>query len=114
MRVEEEQSNHVPDNFFLELVSSSKVWWRGAGIDKGNSEVRGGRKSKMMGPPEQNTHWIQVVICSPCSVRWRRESLPTPVSWPREFHGQRNLAGYHPWHCKESDTTERLSQDSGQ
>ena len=24
-------------------------------------------------------------------------------------HGQRNLAGYSPWGCKESDTTERLS-----
>ena len=22
-------------------------------------------------------------------------------------HGQRNLAGYNPWGCKESDTTER-------
>ena len=26
---------------------------------------------------------------------------------PREFHGQRNLAGYSPWGPKESDTTER-------
>ena len=24
----------------------------------------------------------------------------------REFHGQRKLAGYSPWGCKESDTTE--------
>ena len=24
------------------------------------------------------------------------------------FHGQRSLAGYRPWGCKESDTTERL------
>ena len=24
-------------------------------------------------------------------------------------HGQRNLAGYSPWGCKESDTTKRLS-----
>ena len=28
---------------------------------------------------------------------------------PREFHGQRNLAGYSPWGPKESDTTERLN-----
>ena len=27
-------------------------------------------------------------------------------SW--RFHGQRSLAGYHPWGRKESDTTERL------
>ena len=25
---------------------------------------------------------------------------------PRESHGQRNLVGYSPWSCKESDTTE--------
>ena len=24
-------------------------------------------------------------------------------------HGQRNLAGYSPWGCKESDTTEQVS-----
>ena len=28
---------------------------------------------------------------------------------PREFHGQRSLAGYSPWDCKELDTTERLT-----
>ena len=26
-----------------------------------------------------------------------------------ESHGQRNLVGYSPWGCKESDTTEQLS-----
>ena len=30
----------------------------------------------------------------------------TPVSLPGEFHGQRSLAGYSPWSCKESDMTE--------
>ena len=25
---------------------------------------------------------------------------------PGEFHGQRSLAGYSPWGCKESNTTE--------
>ena len=35
---------------------------------------------------------------------WKRERLPTPVFWPREFHGL-----YSPWGHKESDTTERLS-----
>ena len=28
------------------------------------------------------------------------------IHLPGEFHGQRNLAGYSPWSCKESDTTE--------
>ena len=34
---------------------------------------------------------------------------PTPVFFPGESHGQRSLAGYCPWSCKESDTTEWLS-----
>ena len=37
-------------------------------------------------------------------IPWRRERLPTPVFWPREFHGL-----YSPWSGKESDTTEQLS-----
>ena len=28
---------------------------------------------------------------------------PTPVFLPGESHGQRNLAGYSPWGCKEWD-----------
>ena len=38
----------------------------------------------------------------------RRKCLFIPVFLPAEFHGQRSLAGYSPWGCKESDTTERL------
>jgi len=34
-------------------------------------------------------------------ILWRRESVPTPVFWPGEFHGLHGIA--------ESDTTERLS-----
>ena len=37
-------------------------------------------------------------------IPWRRERLPTPVFWPREFHGL-----YGPWGRKELDMTERLS-----
>ena len=43
-------------------------------------------------------------------IHWRREWLCTPVFLPGEFHGQRSLAGYRPWHRKESDTTERLTR----
>ena len=39
----------------------------------------------------------------------RREWQPTPVFFPREFHGQRSLAGCSPWGHKESDTTEQLT-----
>ena len=42
-------------------------------------------------------------------IPWKRERLPTPVFLPREFPGQRSLAGYSPQGHKESDTTERLS-----
>ena len=31
---------------------------------------------------------------------------PTPVFLPGEYHGQRNLAGYSSWGCRESDMTE--------
>ena len=37
---------------------------------------------------------------------------PTPVLLPGKSHGRRSLAGYSPWGCKESDTTERLHSES--
>ena len=37
-------------------------------------------------------------------IPWRRERQPTPVFWPREFHGL-----YSPWGRKELDMAERLS-----
>ena len=39
-------------------------------------------------------------------ISWRREWQPTLVFLPGEFHEQRSPAGYSPWGCKESDTTE--------
>ena len=41
-------------------------------------------------------------------IPWRREWQPAPVFLPGESHGQRGLAGYSLWGCRESDTTERL------
>ena len=45
--------------------------------------------------------WVQ-------SLGWEdpleKKQLPTPVFWPREFHGL-----YSPWGHKELDTNERLS-----
>ena len=48
---------------------------------------------------------------SPCigKIPWRREWLPTSVYCPREFHGQRSLAGYSPWGHKELDMTKPFS-----
>ena len=42
-------------------------------------------------------------------ILWRRTWQPTPVFLPGKPHEQRSLAGYGPWGCKESDTTERLT-----
>ena len=42
-------------------------------------------------------------------IPWRRKWQPTPVFLPGESHGQRSLAGYSPWGCKESDMTLPLS-----
>ena len=42
-------------------------------------------------------------------ISWRREWLPTPVFLPGEFHGQKSLAGYSSWSCKELDTIEQLT-----
>ena len=46
--------------------------------------------------------WVRKIL-------WQREWQPTPVFLSGEFHGQRSLAGYGPWGCKESDTTEQLT-----
>ena len=42
---------------------------------------------------------------SPGEKKW----LPTPVFLPGKSHGWKSLAGYTEWHCKESDTIERLT-----
>ena len=42
-------------------------------------------------------------------IPWRRERQPNSIFLPGEFHGQRSLAGYSPWGCKELDMTEQLA-----
>ena len=37
-----------------------------------------------------------------------RQWHPTPVLLPGKSHGQRSVAGYSPWGCKESDTKNLL------
>ena len=46
--------------------------------------------------------------CYLSCMKWQR----SPVFLPGKFHGQRSLVDYHPWGCKESDTTERLNTSS--
>ena len=43
------------------------------------------------------------------NISWGRNCQLTPVFLFEKFHGQRNLVGYNPWGCKESNTTEQLS-----
>ena len=38
----------------------------------------------------------------------------TPVFLPGECHGQRSLAGYSPWGCKELNSTAQLSMHTAQ
>ena len=40
-------------------------------------------------------------------IPWRRARQLTLVFLPGKSHGKRNLAGYSPWGCKESDMTEQ-------
>jgi len=46
----------------------------------------------------------------PCRRKWQ----PTPVFLPGEAHGQRNLADYSPWGCKELDMIQRLNHNHWQ
>ena len=46
------------------------------------------------------------------NIPWRPKWQPTPVFLPGEFHGQRSLAGYSSWRCKESDMTEHTHTQS--
>ena len=41
---------------------------------------------------------------------WRRAWQPTPVFLSGESYVQRSLAGYSPWNCRGSDTTEMIKQ----
>ena len=39
-------------------------------------------------------------------ISWRRTWKPTPLFLPGKSHGERSLASYSSWGCKESDSTE--------
>ena len=63
-------------------------------------------------------HLLWLLHCQQILYHWATQETwdpvikdfkDSPVFLPGEFHGQRSLAGYSLWGCKESDTTERLS-----
>ena len=58
-------------------------------------------------------NFSQLILTWVLSLDWEdpleKEWEPTPVFLPGKSHGQRSLAGYSPWGCKELDTTEEYS-----
>ena len=44
-------------------------------------------------------------------ILWSKKWQPAPVFVPGQFHGQRSLADYSPWGCKESDMIEQLNNN---
>ena len=63
--------------------------------------ISGSKESDAMQKTKFNP-WVRKIL-------WRRESLPTLLFLPREFHGQRSLPGHSPWGLKELYRTERLT-----
>ena len=55
--------------------------------------------------PMQET-WVQ---SSPGKILGEGDGSPFQYSCLEKSHGQRSLAVYSPWGCKESDTTEQLT-----
>ena len=51
--------------------------------------------------------WVRKI---PWSSKWQ----PAPIVLPEKFHGQKSLAGYSPWGCKELDTMQRLNKSINQ
>ena len=77
--------------------------WASSGRGGCLSTVSSSRKQAQAAEP-QASHFV-----NPIMFYWRRKWHPTPVIFPGEFHGQRSLAGYSPWGCKEPGMTEQLS-----
>ena len=65
--------------------------------------------------PGVKTHMKETQETEVPSLGWEdalEEGMATPVFLPGKSLGQRSLAGYSPWGCKESDMTERTYKDS--
>ena len=56
--------------------------------------------------PSVQKAWVQSWVRK---IPWSREWLPSSVSLPGKFHGQRSLAGDGPQGHKQSDMTEQLT-----
>ena len=82
-----------------ELAGSVRTCWKKPEVSSSASHLDGEHFSV-------DKIWKQL---PPWKIPWRRKWQPTPASSPGKSHGQRSLAGYGLWHCKEQDTTEWLS-----
>ena len=89
------QSRHLPSRRFPSTEKEEQVEIEASA--KGCRITREVMSSRL----EALETWVQ-------SLGWEDplEKGMAPVFWPREFHGQRNLAGYSPWGRKEMDMTE--------
>ena len=69
-----------------------------------------------LGLPQCRSIWFSPWVEK---IPWRREWQPTPVVLSGESHGQRSLAGYSPWACKElghnrtTNTFTKVGRDLG-
>ena len=88
---------HYISIYFLPICPRDTFWW---GFPS-DSAVKNSPAT-----PRLRRHgfdpWVR-------KVSWRRKQQPTPVFLPGESQGQRSPAGYRPWGCKKSDSTEWLS-----
>ena len=59
--------------------------------------------------PAMKEMWVQSLGWKePLETKWQS----TLVCLPGKSHGQRNLEGYSPWGCKESEMTEQLNNNT--
>ena len=108
------------------ILATRRVWGAGGSRSMGGQPGLGSDSVAMAGgEPSQVALVVKtlplssLLQCGRCKrygfnpwvgkIPWRSAGQPTPVFVPGESHGQRNLANFSPWDCKESDTTEQLS-----
>ena len=58
--------------------------------------------------PPANAGYARVAGLIPGLEDPLEEKMATYSTIPGKFHGQRSLAGYSPWGCKELDMTEHI------
>ena len=92
-------SDRVPTAFFTAKYTILSLLRGDTGLVVKNSPASAGDMRLELDP------WVG-------RIPWRRAWQPTPVFLPGESHGQRSLAGYSPWGCKESYRTEATCIES--